>query len=85
MKVFGIALLLAVCVLGSTAKAGTYGCTEADKTAANHNAADPTKPGTIGGCGTGHYKVHQYKYDQKKLNDQNVLQGPNRLGTGQSF
>jgi hypothetical protein len=85
MKVLRLTLILAACVLGHQAQAGTYGCTEADKAAANHNASDPTKPGTIGGCGTGHYKVHQFKSSQKKLEDQNILQGPNRLGTGQNF
>jgi hypothetical protein len=85
MKAFGIALLLAACACGGQAWAGSYGCSEADKTDMNHNAANPTEPGTIGGCGTGHYKAHQYKKHQKSLENQQIIEGPNRLGTGQSF
>ncbi len=85
MKAFGIAFLIGACAFGSQAWAGTYGCTEADKTAMNHNAANPTEPGTIGGCGTSYYKTHKYKKHQKTLENQGIIEGPNRLGTGQSF
>ncbi|HEX3983655.1 MAG TPA: hypothetical protein VHX12_08175 [Acidisoma sp.] len=84
MKLIGLALLLATSAASGTAAAASYGCTEADRTAINHNAADPTKPGTIGGCGTGHYKFHKYKKYQEQMHNQNILQGPNRLGTGQT-
>lgn len=85
MKLFALTLILAIAAVTHGAQAGTYGCTDADKAASNHNAQDPTKPGTIGGCGTGHYKSHEFKSGQKKLYEQNTIQGPNRLGTGQSF
>jgi len=87
MNALRIALLLGACACGGggQAWAGTYGCTEADKTATNHNAANPTEPGTIGGCGTGQYKTHKYKKHQKALENQGTSEGPNRLGTGQSF
>ena len=84
MKLIGFALLFAASAASGTAAAASYGCTDADKAAINHNATDPTLPGTIGGCGTGHYKFHKYKKDRKQLENQNILQGPSRLGTGQN-
>ena len=39
--------LLATGALIGVAQAGTYGCQDQDKSAANHNAQDPTRPGKI--------------------------------------
>jgi hypothetical protein len=80
MKSFALALLLASCVAMQGAEAGSYGCSESDKSSMNHNALDPTQPGTIGGCGTGQYKYHQYKKHLKRQRNNEILQGPSRLG-----
>ena len=82
MKVLGLTLLLAAAVLGHQAQAS---CTDAEKLAMNHNGADPTKPGTIGGCGTGQYKANQYQSNQDLKRNKKIMKGTNGLGTQHAF
>lgn len=85
LRPLALAFVLASAALAPTAEAGSYGCSDSDKVAMNHNAQDPTQPGTIGGCGTGQHKYEKYKKHRQRLQNQNILQGPSRLGTGQNF
>jgi hypothetical protein len=48
-------------------------------------AQDPTVPGEIGGCGTGAYKLHQYKKKLKELQDQQQMIGPKATGSGENL
>ncbi len=48
-------------------------------------AQDPTVPGPIGGCGTGAYKLHQYKKEQKELQYQQQMIGPKATGSGENL
>jgi hypothetical protein len=77
-----LAPLLAAGALIGAAQAGTYGCQDQDKTAANHNAEDPTRPGTIGGCGTNQYKLGEFQKNQDRLKNQQIMTGPKRLNNG---
>jgi hypothetical protein len=48
-------------------------------------AQDPTVPGQIGGCGTGTYKLHQYKKKLKELQNQQQMIGPKATGSGENL
>jgi len=77
--------LLATGALIGVAQAGTYGCQDQDKSAANHNAQDPTRPGKIGGCGTGQYKLDEFQKNQDQLKNQQIMTGPKRLNNGEGL
>ncbi len=79
MKSIAIALFLITCFAVQGAEAGSYGCSPSDEELINHNAEDPTRPGTIGGCGLGQYKYAQYNQQQQKLHDEQILLGPSRM------
>ncbi|GAB0116286.1 hypothetical protein [Acidisoma sp. 7E03] len=88
MRRLGLALLLAAFAAGTVslpADAGTYGCKKEDKLAKNHNGEDPTRAGTIGGCGTGQYKLDTYQQDQNTLKNQQIMTGPKRLNGSDGF
>lgn len=80
-----LASLLATGTLIGGAQAGSYGCQDQDKVASNHNAEDPTRPGKIGGCGTGQYKLDQFDKDQQQLKNQQIMTGPKRLNNGEGL
>lgn len=80
-----LAPLLATGPLCGGAQAGTYGCQDQDKAAANHNAQDPTRPGTIGGCGTGQYKLDEFEKSQQQLKNKQIMTGPKRLNNGEGL
>lgn len=86
MRRLGLAILLASGGLIGVAQAGQYGCQD-DGTgqSSNHNAQDPTKPGTIGGCGTGQYKLDQFNDQQKQQEYQQQINGPKQTGSGQNL
>jgi hypothetical protein len=48
-------------------------------------AENPTVPGQIGGCGTGAYKLHQYKKKLKELQNQQQMIGPKATGSGENL
>lgn len=79
------AFALALTLVPALAHAGATGCTDAQKKAMNHNAADPTRPGVIGGCGTNPVKVDHFNRQQNQLRNQKIIQGPPKLNNGQSF
>lgn len=85
MTRLGLAILLATGALIGSAQAGTYGCQDQDKKAANHNAEDPTRPGTIGGCGTGQYKLDDFQKNQQQLQNKQIMTGPKRLNSSDGF
>lgn len=89
MRRIGLALFLTVAAGASaaavSAQAGTYGCQKEDKKAKNHNGEDPTRAGTIGGCGTGQYKLDTYQKDQNTLKNQQIMTGPKRLNGSDGF
>jgi len=85
MRLLGFALFLASCAVVGPAHAGTFGCQKADKEAMNHNAKDPTRPGTIGGCGTGQAKIEDFQKNQQTLKNQQIMTGPQRLNGSNSF
>lgn len=82
MRRLALATLLATGACIGVAQAGTYGCQDQDKKATNHNAEDPTRPGTIGGCGTGQYKLDDFQKSQQQLQNQQIMTGPKRLNNG---
>lgn len=85
MKHLGLVTLLFTGALMGVAHAGTYGCQDQDKKAINHNAEDPTQPGTIGGCGTGQSKFENFQKDQQQLQNKQMMNGPKRLNGGDTF
>lgn len=91
MRRLGLATLIAAgSLMGMTqtqAQTSSYGCPK-DATigpGVNHNAQNPTEPGTIGGCGTGAYKLDQFKKHQKQLQDQQLMIGPKATGSGENL
>jgi hypothetical protein len=79
MKSIALTLLLLTCFAAQRVEAGSYGCSESDKALTNHNAQDPTRPGTIGGCGLGQFKNDQFNQQQQKLRNEQILMGPSRM------
>jgi hypothetical protein len=87
MRRVGLAIVIATGSWMGIAQAGSYGC-QPDSTAgpgSNHNAENPTIPGTIGGCGTGEYKLHKFKKEQKELEERQQMIGPKATGSGENL
>lgn len=85
MRRLGLAVLLASGAFIGVAQAADYGCKHEYKKSTNHNAKDPSRPGTIGGCGTGQYKLDNFQDEQNQLKNKQMMTGPQRLDGGSSF
>jgi hypothetical protein len=87
MRATAVAVLLSASFLAGAAQAASGDCPQNGAPGA-HTAAieqDPTVPAHIGGCGTGGYKLHQYKKHLKELEDQQQMIGPKATGSGESL
>ena len=71
----------------SVAQAASNGCPQPGAGISHQEAIaqDPTVPATIGGCGTGKYKLHKYKENLKEFQEQKGMTGPSKSGTGGNF
>jgi hypothetical protein len=84
MRLFGFAVVIATGSLISVTQAAPNGCPQPGSGISHEEAIaqDPTVPATIGGCGTGKYKLHKYKEKLKEFQEQQEMTGPSKSGTG---
>jgi hypothetical protein len=84
MRLLGFAVVIATGSLISVTQAAPNGCPQPGSGISHQEAIaqDPTVPATIGGCGTGKYKLHKYKENLKEFQEQQEMTGPSKSGTG---
>jgi hypothetical protein len=84
MRLLGLTIVIATGSLIVIAQAAPNGCPQPGEGLSHQEAIaqDPTLPATIGGCGTGKYKLHQYREHSKELQEQQEMIGPSKSGTG---
>ena len=87
MKLLGLAIIITTGSLIGVAQAAPDGCPQAGSTTSHSEEIEqnPAAPATIGGCGTGAYKLHQYKKHLKELQDQQQMIGPKATGSGENL
>jgi hypothetical protein len=87
MRRLSAAVLIASGSLIGAAHAASIGCPQPGSPLSHSEAIaqNPTVPATIGGCGTGAYKLHQYKKHLKKLQDEQQMIGPKATGSGEGL
>jgi hypothetical protein len=87
MRHLGFAIVTAVGSLTGVAQAASNGCPPAGAPTSHNEAItqNPTVPATIGGCGTGAYKLYQYKKNLKELQDQQQMIGLTVTGRGENL
>jgi hypothetical protein len=87
MRRLSAAALIAFGSLIGAAHAASNGCPQPGSGLSHSEeiAQNPTVPATIGGCGTGAYKLHQYKKHLKEFQDQQQMIGPKATGSGEGL